>query len=116
MFVARVMLSSVVAIILLGTVVARLVQLQIYDHEMFAEKSQGNRIRTEAVPPTRGLIFDRRGRVLAENLPAYQLELIPEQVPDLSDTLTRLANIGLQVFGGLALVWLGFRLSAGSAG
>jgi len=95
MFVGRVILSSVIAIILLGTVIARLVQLQIYDHELFAEKSQGNRVRTEAVPPTRGLIFDRRGRVLAENLPAYQLELIPEQVPDLADTLARLANIGL---------------------
>lgn len=95
LFVARVILSSVIAIILLGTVIARLVQLQIYDHELFAEKSQGNRIRTEAVPPTRGLIFDRRGRVLAENLPAYQLELIPEQVPDLGDTLARLAAIGM---------------------
>ena len=95
MFVARVVLSSVIAVILLGTVVGRLVQLQIYDHELFAEKSQGNRVRTEAVPPTRGLIFDRRGRVLAENLPAYQLELIPEQVADLGDTLQRLAGIGL---------------------
>jgi len=95
LFVARVILSSVIAIILLGTVIARLVQLQIYDHELFAEKSQGNRIRTEAVPPTRGLIFDRRGRVLAENLPAYQLELIPEQVTDLGDTLARLADIGM---------------------
>lgn len=95
LFVGRIILSSVIAIILLGTVVARLVQLQIYDHELFAEKSQGNRVRTEAVPPTRGLIFDRRGRVLAENLPAYQLELIPEQVPDLEDTLARLAQIGL---------------------
>ena len=95
MFVARVVMSAVIAVILLGTVVARLIQLQIYDHELFAEKSQGNRVRTEAVPPTRGLIFDRRGRVLAENLPAYQLELIPEQVPDLSDTLQRLANIDL---------------------
>ena len=47
------------------------------------------------MPPTRGLIFDRNGAVLAENLPAYQLELIPEQVPDLSDTLNRLAAIGL---------------------
>ncbi len=95
LFVARVILSSVIGIILLGTVVARLIQLQIYDHELFAEQSQGNRVRTEAVPPTRGLIFDRRGRVLAENLPAYQLELIPEQVPDLDDTLARLAGIGL---------------------
>ena len=95
LFAARVVLCAVIGVILLGIVVARLVQLQIYDHEIFAAKSQGNRVRIEAVPPTRGLIFDRRGRVLAENLPAYQLELIPEQVPDLQDTLARLARIGL---------------------
>ena len=95
LFVARVILASVVSLILLGVVVARLVQLQVVEHELYAEQSQGNRIRIEAVPPTRGLIFDRRGRVIAENLPAYQLELIPEQVPDLDDTLNRLARIGL---------------------
>jgi penicillin-binding protein 2 len=95
LFVGRVILASVFSLILLGIVIARLVQLQVVDHELFAEQSQGNRIRIEAVPPTRGLIFDRRGRVLAENLPAYQLELIPEQVPDLEDTLNRLARIDL---------------------
>ena len=95
LFVARVILSSVISMILLGIVIARLVQLQVVDHEQFAEQSQGNRIRIEAVPPTRGLIFDRNGTVLAENLPAYQLELIPEQVPELDDTLSRLARIGL---------------------
>ena len=94
LFVARVILSSVIAILLLGVVVARLVQLQVYEHERYAEQSQGNRIRIEAVPPTRGLIFDREGRVLAENLPAYQLELIPEQVPNIADTLNRLASLG----------------------
>ncbi len=95
LFVARVILASVISIILLGIVVGRLIQLQVIDHEQFAEQSQGNRIRIEAVPPTRGLIFDRNGNVLAENLPAYQLELIPEQVPDIEDTLDRLARIGL---------------------
>jgi len=95
LFVARVVLASAVSIVLLGIVIGRLVQLQVVDHEQFAEQSQGNRIRIEAVPPTRGLIFDRNGKVLAENLPAYQLELIPEQVPDLEDTLGRLARIGL---------------------
>ncbi len=95
LFVSRIILAAVISVLLLGIVVARLVQLQIRDYDFFAEKSQGNRVRIEALPPTRGLIFDRRGRVLAENLPAYQLELIPEQVPDLQDTLARLAAIGL---------------------
>lgn len=94
-FAARIVLSVVIAIILMGIVIGRLVQLQVIDYELFAEKSQGNRVRIEALPPIRGLIFDRKGRVLAENLPAYQLELIPEQVSDIDDTLLRLADLGL---------------------
>ncbi len=95
LFIRRVLFSSSVAVVLLGIVVARLVQLQIVDHAVFAEKSQGNRVRIEAVPPIRGLIFDRKGRAVAENLPAYQLEMIPEQVDDIDGTLGRLAALGL---------------------
>ncbi len=94
-FVSRIFLSVVISILLLGTVVARLVQLQVIEHEQFSELSQGNRVRTEAVPPIRGLIYDRKGRILAENLPAYQLELIPEQISDIDDTLERLARLRL---------------------
>lgn len=95
LFMGRVAMTSIIGFLLLGMVVVRLVQLQVFDYEMFAEQSQGNRFRIEAVPPTRGLILDREGRVLAENLPAYQLELIPEQIDDLDDTLNRLAEIDL---------------------
>jgi penicillin-binding protein 2 len=95
LFVSRVVLASVIGFLMLGIVVARLVQLQVVEYEQFAEQSQGNRIRIEAVPPNRGLIFDRKGRVLAENIPTYQLELIPEQVADIDNTLTRLAALGL---------------------
>jgi penicillin-binding protein 2 len=95
LFVRRALLSAAVATLLLGVVIARLVQLQVIDHELFAEKAQGNRVRIEPVAPIRGLIFDRKGRVIAENLPAYQLELIPEQVDDIDDTLNRLAALGL---------------------
>jgi hypothetical protein len=71
LFLSRVILAASVSLLLLGLVVARLIQLQVIDHEMFAEKAQGNRVRIEPVPPIRGLIFDRKGRVIAENLPAY---------------------------------------------
>jgi len=94
-FIARVILTGVVGILLLGLVILRLVQLQVIEYEHFAERSLGNRIRIEAVPPIRGLVFDRQGRVLAENLPAYQLELIPEQVPDIDETLQRLVGLRL---------------------
>ena len=95
LFIARVAFTSVIGFLLLGIVIARLVQLQVFDYEVFAAQSQGNRVRIQAVPPIRGLVFDREGRVLAENLPAYQLELIPEQVDDIDYTLARLAVFGL---------------------
>jgi penicillin-binding protein 2 len=88
-------LTSAIGVLLLGTVIARLVQLQVVNFEDFTAQSQGNRVRIQPVPPIRGLILDRSGRVLAENLPAYQLELIPEQVADIDDTLRRLASIDL---------------------
>ena len=94
-FIARVILTGVIGIFMLGLVIVRLVQLQVFEYEHFAERSLGNRIRIEAVPPIRGLVFDRQGRVLAENLPAYQLELIPEQVPDIDATLQQLARLRL---------------------
>ena len=94
-FLGRIILTSVIGIVLLGLVIARLVQLQVFDYEHFAERSLGNRVRIEAVPPIRGLVFDRQGRILAENLPAYQLELIPEQVPDVEATLRRLSALEL---------------------
>jgi len=95
LFISRIIFAAIVSLLLVGIVIARLVQLQVIDHEIFAAKSQGNRVRIEAVPPIRGLVLDREGRVLAENLPAYQLEMIPEQVEDVDDTLSRLAAIGL---------------------
>jgi len=95
MFVSRVIVAAVLMVGLISLVVGRLTQLQIFDYEYFSAQSQGNRIRVQPVPPTRGLVFDRNGIVLAENLPSYQLELTPEQVPDIDETLERLAAIEL---------------------
>jgi len=95
LFLRRVIVSSILAVGLIGLVAGRLTQLQIIDYEYFSAQSQGNRIRVQPLPPTRGLIFDRDGIVLAENLPSYQLELTPEQVPDIDETLGRLAEANL---------------------
>lgn len=75
--------------------VVRLFYLQVLRFDHFSELSQGNRIRIDPVPPARGLIYDRNGEAIALNRPAYQLELIREQTPDLDATLKRLAELGL---------------------
>ena len=95
LFLRRVIAALIMVLALSGLVLGRLTQLQVFDYEYFSAQSQGNRIRLQPVPPTRGLIFDRNGKVLAENVPSYQLELIPEQTPDIDDTLARLAQFKL---------------------
>src|SRR5579863_7183759 len=74
---------------------ARLSYLQVLRHDYYVELSQGNRVRLDPIPASRGLILDRNGIVLADNEPAYQLELVREQVPNLGDTLRHLAALRL---------------------
>jgi penicillin-binding protein 2 len=95
MFGRRIVAASFIIFVLLGALGLRLFYLQFVRHDYFSELSQGNRIRIDPLPPPRGLILDRSGELLALNRPAYQLELIREQVPDLDDTLARLVALQL---------------------
>jgi penicillin-binding protein 2 len=98
LFAVRSVIAGVMAVALLLVVGARLFYLQVLKHDYYATLSQGNRIRTEPLPPSRGLILDRHGVVLADNRPAFQIELVREQVGDakaLDATLAQLVGIGL---------------------
>ena len=93
LFKFRSLFSAIVCIVLIGLLLSRLLYLQVLEHEHFETLSDKNRVRLKAVPPKRGLIFDRRGVVLAENRPAFRLELIPEEVEDMEGTLEALGEI-----------------------
>lgn len=68
----------------------RFAYLQLGEHEAYAARADDNRVRLRALAPNRGLVFDRRGRLLAENQPAYKLVLNLERTSDLETTLDRL--------------------------
>lgn len=95
LFEGRAIAAAVIMVIALGSVIARLVWLQVVQYDYFADLSQGNRIKIEPIPPNRGLILDRNGLPLATNAPSYQLELTREQVTDIDATLVGLAQLGL---------------------
>ena len=95
LFDQRAVVAGVLIFVLTLALAGRLYLLQVLRHDYYTELSQGNRVRTEPIPASRGLILDRNGTVLANNEPAYQLELTREQTPDLNDTLKRLSNLGL---------------------
>lgn len=83
----------VLILVLSGMLMARMVQLQIVEHEHFQTLSRSNRVKIVPVAPTRGLIFDRNGVVLAQNKPYHSLEVVPEAVPDMESMLRELKTI-----------------------
>ena len=98
LFAIRSIVAGALAGLLLGVVAGRLFYLQVLKHEYYSTLSVGNSIHTDPIPPSRGLILDRHGVVLAENQPAFQIELVREQVGDtkaLDATLASLVSIGL---------------------
>ncbi len=95
LFESRALAAAFIIAALTIVLIGRLVVLQVARYDYYAELSQGNRVRVEPLPAQRGLILDRKGLVLAENRPAFQLELVRERVPDVDTTLNRLIEIGV---------------------
>jgi penicillin-binding protein 2 len=95
LFEQRSLAATVIIAVLATVILGRLVWLQIIQHDRYTDLAQGNRVRIEPQPAPRGIIYDRNGVILAENKPAYQLELVPEEVGDVETTLRGLVRIGL---------------------
>jgi penicillin-binding protein 2 len=95
LFLSRLIMAAVIVLLLTGVLIGRLVQLQVVDYQRFSELSQGNRFKLEPMAPNRGLIFDRNGLVIAENLPNWQLVAVPEEIKDLDAALFALEELGL---------------------
>lgn len=80
-------------LVLLILLVWRLTDLQVVGHEHFITQSENNRVKIVPEPPIRGLIYDRNGVLLAQNMASYTLEVVPEAVPDLDATLVELGEV-----------------------
>jgi penicillin-binding protein 2 len=86
-FAKRAYLAGFFVFVLLCVLAGRMVFLQITQYELYASKSENNRVQLKTVEPIRGLIFDRNGVLLAENLPSHSLTIVPERVKDMQKTL-----------------------------
>lgn len=97
LFERRAMIGFVVIALLMSALLARYVWLQVVAFDSFSTRSESNRLAVRPVVPNRGIIYDRRGRIIADNQPAYRLEVIPEAVAgdaaDLDSLLDELAML-----------------------
>ena len=93
LFSRRLVVAAVFVVLLFAALIIKLVNLQVFQYEYFSARSDGNRLHSQYVPPARGLIFDNRGQLLADNQPIFNLTIVREQVGDLDETLDYLDTL-----------------------
>ena len=89
----RVLVAGLIMFFLLIMLLSRMFFLQITNQQHYSTLSENNRVSIRPIAPTRGLIFDRNGIILAQNLPSFTLEITPEHVDDLNKTLEKLSQL-----------------------
>ena len=77
----RVVMLGAVVVLLFAVLSVQLVRLQILLHDEFETQATINRVRETLQPAERGLIVDRNGTLLVENVPAFSISVVPADVP-----------------------------------
>lgn len=93
LYVGRLLFTLLVVLIMAGVLLWRYYHLQVLEHEGLVTLSDRNRVLVEPMPPTRGLIYDRNGVLLADNRPSFNLSIVKERAGDLDTLIAELDQL-----------------------
>ncbi|MCQ4257026.1 penicillin-binding protein 2 [Stutzerimonas stutzeri] len=89
----RVIVGGLLVLLLIGALIARLYYLQVVQYEHHSTLSESNRVHVQPIPPNRGLIFDRTGKLIADNRPSFSLTVTRERAEDWRKTLDTVVEV-----------------------
>ncbi len=94
----RIVAFIALVLLALAALVARLIEVQIFDGDRYRQEALANQIRLIPVAAPRGIMYDRHGTVLVRSRPSFVVGLIPSQVTDIDSDLQGLSTaIGVPV-------------------
>lgn len=93
LFTRRIIILVVFILLAAFGLISRLFFLQVTDHDLYSTLSNQNQLSLIPVEPIRGLIMDRNGVLLAENIPIFNLVITPDHVANLNQTIQQLKEI-----------------------
>ncbi|MGO2508586.1 MAG: penicillin-binding protein 2 [Vibrio hibernica] len=93
LFTRRAIVAFISILALVGVLLGNLYYIQIEQYQDYKTRSNDNRIKIVPIAPNRGLIYDRNGKLLASNRPVFNLEITPEKVVDIDQTIAGLRKI-----------------------
>jgi penicillin-binding protein 2 len=89
----RLPLLAAFVVLFTTVLILRLWFLQIVKGDYYYEQAESNRIRPVKIRPPRGVIYDRNGKPMVENVLTFDISLVPEDAQDLDETIMRLAPV-----------------------
>ena len=89
----RVVVGAVAIMLLICVLIARLYYLQVIQHDYHSTLSENNRVHVQPIPPTRGLIFDRNGVIVADNRPSFSLSMTRERAGNWQEVLNTIVEV-----------------------
>ncbi|WP_336332888.1 penicillin-binding protein 2 [Pseudomonas putida] len=89
----RVVVGAVAIMLLICVLIARLYYLQIIQYDYHSTLSENNRVHVQPIPPTRGLIFDRNGVIIADNRPSFSLSMTRERAGNWQEVLDTIVEV-----------------------
>ncbi|PID44642.1 MAG: penicillin-binding protein 2 [Proteobacteria bacterium] len=94
LFTNRAIVAGIFVVVLAAALFARLYHLQVVEYAVYQTLSDKNRMQLQSIAPTRGLIYDSRGVLMADNRPVYSVTLVKERAPkDIDGLLQELGQI-----------------------
>ena len=89
----RVVVGAVAVMLLVCVLIARLYYLQVIQYDYHSTLSENNRVHVQPIPPTRGLIFDRNGVIIADNRPSFSLTMTRERTGNWQQVLDSIIEV-----------------------
>ncbi|MCU1715597.1 penicillin-binding protein 2 [Pseudomonas sp. 5P_3.1_Bac2] len=89
----RAVVGAVAFLLLTMVLIARMYYLQVVQYEYHTTLAENNRIHVQPIPPSRGLIFDRNGVIIADNRPSFSLTLTRERAGDWRQVLDEIVKV-----------------------
>jgi penicillin-binding protein 2 len=89
----RAVVGALVVLLLTSLLVARMYYLQVVQFEHHTTLAENNRIHVQPIPPSRGLIYDRNGVIIADNRPSFSLTLTRERAGDWPQVLDLIVEV-----------------------
>ncbi len=93
LFARRILVSLLIVVVLFGCLIFRFYRLQVVNYDDYVTRSDSNRIQVQPIAPTRGMIYDRNGILLADNRASYYLSIVKERTKDLEQTIDTVASL-----------------------